>query len=105
MSLCVDLAVDGGRPFAMFDDDAMKEIINMAKKSQHDLTTISSETVKNSLKSQAAKKRQKLIDLLQNCIVNFSLDFATCQHRSFFGNIFIKNLFFNVCLHHFFTRT
>ena len=88
MPLCVDLAVDGGRPFTMFDDEAMKKILNFAKASVHDDTNLSSDSVKNAVRTAASKKREALKQLLCNHTTHLSLDFATCQHRSFFGNYF-----------------
>ena len=85
MSLCVGLAVNGGRPFSMFDDWEMQRILEKAKASSNDSTTISAETVKKVTQSQAAQKRKKLAQMLKNQILNLSLDFATCQHRYFFG--------------------
>lgn len=92
MPLCVQLAVDGGRPFSMFDDDAMKEILNLAKTTARDETNITAESVKNAVRTAAKTKRETLKKMLKNRTVHFSLDFATCQHRSFFGlNVQLNN--------------
>ena len=45
MLLCVGLAVNGGRPFSMFDDWEMQRILDKVKASSNDSTTISAETV------------------------------------------------------------
>lgn len=87
MSLCVELAVVGGRPFKMFGDRAFGELVRFAKAGCGDYSTnvISPRSVKDTISIVATTERVQIKNKLKNKIVSLSADLATCQGRSFIG--------------------
>lgn len=86
MKLCVDLVVESGRPFSIFKDKSMKTFVNLAKLQVRAKVEIHPESVKNVVCETATKKRSEIRQLLEGKVLSFSLDMATCRHKSFIGN-------------------
>lgn len=85
MKHCVGLVVNSGRPFSMFSDKDMKYFINIAKQHSRENVNIYPETVKDAVSAAARAKRDEIREILTGKIISFSLDMATCRHRSFIG--------------------
>lgn len=94
MKLCVGLVVNRGRPFKLFDDLEMKTLL--AKAQMNEKIEIYPEKVKDAVKAAAEKKRAEVRKLLVGNVLSFSLDMATCRHRSFIGKIKIAMIKFKI---------
>lgn len=86
MDACVKLASECGRPFTLFDDPPMQQILKDACKNTKEVSsTISSRTVKTKLQQQASQLRNKIIEDVKNNLFHITTDMATCMMRSFIG--------------------
>lgn len=85
MGHCVDLAVNHGRPFTLFSDDAMQAILHLTKLQTGAIREIYPRAVKDAVTASAVKHRAEIRELLKGKILSFSLDMATCRARCFIG--------------------
>jgi hypothetical protein len=87
MKLAINLAVHEGISFNKFDKEDMRALVKGAKVGLRDDSkrVISSETVKASIHELAELERSDIRKRLKGKIVNITADFATCEHRSFYG--------------------
>lgn len=87
MPLCVGLVTECGRPFALFDDKPMKEILKLGRKSANEENALVSngENVRDAVFEKQEEVKTLVKKSLLNKIVSLSADMATCQHRSFIG--------------------
>jgi hypothetical protein len=94
MQLCVDLAVDCGRPYTIFNDPPMKKMILASKSFYKDSSkqVINPENVKQAVNVQAKCLKEKIVKSLKGKILHFTADMASRHGRSFLGEF--KNVFF-----------
>lgn len=85
MKDAVELAVNNGVSFSLFDSSAMRSLTSRAGGGEDSEKIVSSENVKSAITEMAKEKREEMKRLIQDKVINITADFATCQRRSFFG--------------------
>lgn len=63
----------------------MKSLLQRAKKFMGEKNEIYPEKVKQAVEVAAKAKREEIRRLLQGKLLSFTVDMATCRHRSFIG--------------------
>jgi hypothetical protein len=110
MKLAVNLVVNRGVPFSTFNDENMRKLTISAKKGMNDNSSkaINAENIRAAIGELAKEKRLEITKLLQRKTVSLTADLATCESRSFLGNIeifkiriFINRLMFQESTHNF----
>jgi len=88
MDDCVDLVTINARPFEIFNDKGMKNIIKKARGNDpvKKFHAINPANVKQSVIQKASDSRKLLRKELNKKMLSLKLDFATCMYRSFYGN-------------------
>lgn len=89
MQIAVELAVNKGIPFSTFNDSNMRKLVTLAKKGGNDssVKVINSENVRSAIQETAKEKRDKMAKLMKNKVISLSADLATCEARSFIGEL------------------
>lgn len=90
LELCVNEIINHGRPFSLFNDAPMKEILSLARNSASNSSfkTINDINLRNEVELKAAQERCVLKNLMKQKLVSVQLDFASYHNRSFYGKIF-----------------
>lgn len=88
MPLCVVLVTECGRPFSIFDDAPMKELIRLGRKStkEEESLVVNATNVREAVLKEYKELKNKLRGTFRGKIVSLSADMATCQQRCFIGN-------------------
>lgn len=85
LDLATTLAVEGARPFSMFDDVAMRAITNFALLGAKEEGSVTGPKVRENLIGRARLQRERVKQVLKGKLLSISADLATCNSMSFFG--------------------
>lgn len=89
LSLCSKLSVHAGIPFNAYSNPHFKKLISFAKKGANDVSGIEINVgnIKKYTLEEGELHQKTLKQRIKNKFVSLSVDLATCQTRSFLGEL------------------